>query len=545
MEAALVPDEKKSDKNKVTLREGQKTILIISDNQGHDRDIIRHSLKEMGYGIVKSLKSALEGVDLLEGGVGNLFVVNAENEFLSGLDALKRIRGNPDTAHIPVIITSFSKEADLIMAGREAGMDGYVIKPLTPKAISEDVTNASRARQSKIRQYRKGKEEEISARSQDLVAEHTQKKELHADVIDKLDLLRLSFPWDDEIFTELGKILIRYGMGTKGTEMLREAERLNPYASKPLLILADYFSEKGNYAMAIKNIRQILSLSKSFKTYQKLGELQLKSGELADAIVTFNRVVTLIESDRKLEDEKMADKKKQELSKGLNLRGKAYREKGEKDDNANLMNHAAADFEEAGKLDPGFLSAHYNLMVTYKKMGQPKKALGVLDRIKTMEPKDADSWIGMAEAYYRDNEMSKVGFALEQALKLEKGNMKYYKEVSQHYIEFEMFEKAEALLLKVLEADPDDVVLHNNLGIVYRRLGKPEAAIERYEIALKVEANDVGLHFNLGRALLDTGKPEAAAEHFKKCLELDHELDEAKKFLQKIEKGETGPEKGK
>ena len=356
-----------------------------------------------------------------------------------------------------------------------------------------------------------------------------EKKKLYLEVIKRSELMRSSFPWHDGVFIEIGKMLMRLGQGGKAGPVLQHASKLNQKSPKPLGLMSDLFVEKGEYKKAIRFAKQAAELSGSPRAYSKLGELELRGGALNDAIKTLSYALMRIESD-----EKTAEKKDGILAVGYNLRGQAYMEKGESEKSKSFMNHAVKDFEKSSNINPDFLAANYNLMVTYRKIGEKKKALKVLDRIKTMEPQDADGWIHLAEAYFNDDDAAKASFALEKALSYKKGDLAYYKKIADAYIEYGMFDKAEPLLRSASKASPDDVYFYNHLGIIYRRQRKLDKAREQYEKALKLDPDDAKIYFNLGRVYLDSGNTKDAKDMFKKSMEIDPELDAAKHFMEDI-----------
>ena len=51
--------------------------------------------------------------------------------------------------------------------------------------------------------------------------------------------------------------------------------------------------------------------------------------------------------------------------------------------------------------------------------------------------------------------------------------------------------------------------------------GNIDAAIERFEAAIKLYPDDAKVHYDLGRALLQKGQKEAAQAEYQKAKELD------------------------
>lgn len=80
---------------------------------------------------------------------------------------------------------------------------------------------------------------------------------------------------------------------------------------------------------------------------------------------------------------------------------------------------------------------------------------------------------------------------------------------------------------RVLELDPNEVSIYENLGVTLARWGKPNDAIVQYQKALEINSNSAKLHVRMGAALSDAGKFDEALAHYQKVLEIRPEKDSA------------------
>src|SRR2546423_9852944 len=71
------------------------------------------------------------------------------------------------------------------------------------------------------------------------------------------------------------------------------------------------------------------------------------------------------------------------------------------------------------------------------------------------------------------------------------------------------YAKAEPLLKKYLEAQPENFVAWYDLGFVYRQLGRREDSIAAYRKSVSVKPDVFESNLNLGLALADSGDPQA------------------------------------
>jgi tetratricopeptide (TPR) repeat protein len=74
---------------------------------------------------------------------------------------------------------------------------------------------------------------------------------------------------------------------------------------------------------------------------------------------------------------------------------------------------------------------------------------------------------------------------------------------------------------KALAVDPENVNVHNSLGVCYGVQGESDLAIDAFETAIRLDPDDVMGTFNLGLAHIKRGDREKALELLHRALELD------------------------
>jgi two-component system cell cycle response regulator DivK len=108
-------------------------ILVIEDNEDNRR-IVRDLLTSVGYEIIEAVTGE-EGVTMAGTHVPELILMDIQLPGLDGYDATRRIKADPALRHIPIIaVTSYALSGDDVKA-YEAGCDGYVSKPFSPRAL--------------------------------------------------------------------------------------------------------------------------------------------------------------------------------------------------------------------------------------------------------------------------------------------------------------------------------------------------------------------------------------------------------------------------
>ena len=111
----------------------QKTVLYVEDNE-FNRKIVRQLLAATTYRLLEAADGE-QGVATAIEAQPDLILMDIQLPKLSGLDATQRLRQDPRTARIPIIVvTSFALSGDDQKA-QEAGASAYLAKPYSPREL--------------------------------------------------------------------------------------------------------------------------------------------------------------------------------------------------------------------------------------------------------------------------------------------------------------------------------------------------------------------------------------------------------------------------
>jgi two-component system cell cycle response regulator DivK len=111
----------------------QKTILYVEDNE-FNRKIVRQLLSQTKYQL-REAADGESGVKTAQDDPPDLILMDVQLPKLSGLDATRRLRADPRTAAVPIIvITSYALSSDAEKA-KAAGATAYLAKPYSPREL--------------------------------------------------------------------------------------------------------------------------------------------------------------------------------------------------------------------------------------------------------------------------------------------------------------------------------------------------------------------------------------------------------------------------
>jgi len=110
-----------------------KRVLVIEDTEDN-RQIIRDLLTSFDYELIEAADGA-EGVRMAQTHHPDLILMDIQLPVMDGYEATRRIRAIPELARVAIIaVTSYALSGDEAKT-REAGCDGYIAKPFSPRQL--------------------------------------------------------------------------------------------------------------------------------------------------------------------------------------------------------------------------------------------------------------------------------------------------------------------------------------------------------------------------------------------------------------------------
>ena len=114
-----------------------KLILIVEDNEKNLK-LVRDLLEFKGYRTLEA-GTAEEGIALAMAHCPDLILMDIQLPGMDGVTALTHLKAEARTASIPVIaLTAFAMKDEQAQF-RDAGFDGYMVKPIDIKGFLEQV----------------------------------------------------------------------------------------------------------------------------------------------------------------------------------------------------------------------------------------------------------------------------------------------------------------------------------------------------------------------------------------------------------------------
>ena len=115
-------------------------ILIVEDNEKNLK-LVRDVLQVKGYETVDA-GTAEDGLKLARARKPSLILMDIQLPGMSGVDALKALRADPETAGIPVVAVTASVMQQDRQQIMRAGFNGFIEKPINLRGLLDTVQQA-------------------------------------------------------------------------------------------------------------------------------------------------------------------------------------------------------------------------------------------------------------------------------------------------------------------------------------------------------------------------------------------------------------------
>jgi CheY-like chemotaxis protein len=115
------------------------TVLIADDDADH-RELLTLALRRFGHHVVEATDARSVLQRLGEGGV-DAVLLDVRMPGVSGIELCRRLRADPATTNLPIMLVSADVNDQRIAAARAAGADDYLTKPFHRTELAARLDN--------------------------------------------------------------------------------------------------------------------------------------------------------------------------------------------------------------------------------------------------------------------------------------------------------------------------------------------------------------------------------------------------------------------
>ena len=108
--------------------------VLIAEDEPDIRDLLAFHLEREGYSVSKC-GTGTDALRQIRSSAPDLVLLDLMLPEMNGLEVCRRLRGDPVTASLPIVmLTARGEEVDRVL-GLELGADDYIVKPFSPKEV--------------------------------------------------------------------------------------------------------------------------------------------------------------------------------------------------------------------------------------------------------------------------------------------------------------------------------------------------------------------------------------------------------------------------
>lgn len=120
--------------------------ILIVDDEINIRELMKFNLEKEQYKVLEA-EDGVQALSCIEQNKPDLVLLDLMLPKMDGIEVCKRVKSNPKTAGIPIImLTARADEIDKII-GLEMGADDYITKPFSPREVVARVRAVLRRQQ--------------------------------------------------------------------------------------------------------------------------------------------------------------------------------------------------------------------------------------------------------------------------------------------------------------------------------------------------------------------------------------------------------------
>jgi PAS domain S-box-containing protein len=158
-----------------------KPVILVVDDISQNNDLLEAYLVPQGYEVIKAL-SGEEALEKLGTNQIDLILLDVMMPGMDGFEVTRRIRQDPKTRLMPIILVTALKETEDRIQGIKAGCDDYISKPFDKMELLARVQSLLKikAYNDMMSNYRKELESNVINMTQELKQSNTTLEEQNA-----------------------------------------------------------------------------------------------------------------------------------------------------------------------------------------------------------------------------------------------------------------------------------------------------------------------------------------------------------------------------
>ena len=332
-------------------------------------------------------------------------------------------------------------------------------------------------------------------------------------------------------YSKFGSFLGSYGNDPAAAEpILRRAIELNPKDEFALMVLAELRARAGDLNEGLRLVRSATSQPRATSsTWRKRASIEAMAGDRMAALTSLDQALRSDAKDLSARYERASLRLDVNDREGAVTDLRALEQAGFGRDLADAFDYAQL-YERAGKRDDALrlLDAlpekdrqRAEVIALRAEItggdGSTAEERAALEDLLKRDAKNASLLARLGNAYRRIDPLKSQDY-FYRALQIDPKNTKYATGYAAALVQSRQFTEAEAVLRRVLAAEPDNYTAHANLGLALYELKRFAEAVPEYEWLASARPEIAATYFFIATAHDNLGEYEQALDAYQKFL---------------------------
>lgn len=111
-----------------------KISIVVVEDEEDILELVAYNLTKEGYHVTKTM-SGEEALRVVLSSPPGLVILDLMLPEIDGLEVCRRLKREPRTRHVPIVMLTAKGEESDIVAGLELGAEDYITKPFSPRVL--------------------------------------------------------------------------------------------------------------------------------------------------------------------------------------------------------------------------------------------------------------------------------------------------------------------------------------------------------------------------------------------------------------------------
>ena len=108
--------------------------IMIADDSTSIRQMVSHTLGQAGYDVIEAVDGQ-DALDKLMISPVSMLIADLNMPNMNGIELIKKVRENPRSKFIPIIMLTTESQENKKQKGRAAVATGWIVKPFDPEQL--------------------------------------------------------------------------------------------------------------------------------------------------------------------------------------------------------------------------------------------------------------------------------------------------------------------------------------------------------------------------------------------------------------------------